>query len=196
MALAKTTIRQQLLSHRQDLSNFSHYQLSQKICQYLDDFLGNHLAADKAILVYYPYRQEPDLSLLLRHSKYQWGLPRCLLPPNIGQDHDRQLAWHRWQWGEPLVTNRYGLQEPAATLPIIDVAEVEVLIMPAVAIDQRGYRLGYGGGYFDRLLSQPHWQQVITIGVVFDFAYLSVLPIDEWDQPLTAICTESGLVHF
>jgi 5-formyltetrahydrofolate cyclo-ligase len=149
------------------------------------------------VLGYYPYRQEPDLSLLLRQSQNQWGLPRCLPPQNSGnKNNDRQLAWHRWRWGEALVTNRYGLQEPASTLPIIDVAEVGVLIIPAVAIDQQGYRLGYGGGYFDRLLSQPHWQQVITIGVVFDFAYVPTLPIDEWDQPLTAICTESGLVGF
>jgi 5-formyltetrahydrofolate cyclo-ligase len=196
MSLAKTNIRQQLLANRQNLSNSLHQQLSQKICQYLDDFLGNQLVANKAVLGYHPYRQEPDLSSLLRNSKYQWGLPRCLPPQNSGQDHARQLAWHRWQWGEPLVTNRYGIQEPAATLPLIDVAEVGVLIIPAVAIDQRGYRLGYGGGYFDRLLSQPHWQQVVTIGVVLDFAYVPILPIEEWDQPLTAICTESGLVSF
>jgi 5-formyltetrahydrofolate cyclo-ligase len=196
MSLAKTTIRQQLLANRQNLSDSLHQQLSRKICQYLDDFLDNQLVANKSVLGYYPYRHEPDLSLLLRYSKYQWGLPRCLPPQNSGQDHDRQLAWHRWQWGEPLVTNRYGIQEPAVTLPLIDVAEVGVLIIPAVAIDQRGYRLGYGGGYFDRLLSQPHWQQVVTIGVVFDFAYVPILPIDEWDQPLTAICTDSGLVSF
>jgi 5-formyltetrahydrofolate cyclo-ligase len=196
MALAKTTVRQQLLSQRQDLSDFLYQQLSQKICQYLDDFLGKHLAADKTVLGYYPYRQEPDLSVLLRHRKYQWGLPRCLPPQHGSQGSDRQLAWHRWQWGEPLVTNRYGIQEPAASLPLIDVTEVGVLIIPAVAIDQRGYRLGYGGGYFDRLLSQQPWQQVITIGVVFDFAHVPTLPIDKWDQPLNAICTESGLVSF
>lgn len=193
MDVAKKTIRQELLATRQNLSNSLHQQLSQKICQHLEDFLAHNLTKNKEVLGYWPYRQEPDLSSLLRQSQYQWGLPRCL-PSNTSTD--RQLAWHHWQWGEPLVANRYGLQEPAAHLPMIDIAQVGVLIVPAVAIDQCGYRLGYGGGYFDRLLSQQPWQQVMTVGVVFNFAYVPTLPIEEHDQPLNAICTESGLVTF
>ena len=196
MDLAKKTIRQQFLITRQQLSASLHQQLSRQICQHLEKFLDHHLSAEQIALAYYPHRQEPDLTWLLQKSQYQWGLPRCFSAKDSGTGNDRQLAWHRWQWGEPLVTNHYGLQEPAAHLPTIDVAQVAVLMIPAVAIDQRGYRLGYGGGYFDRLLSQQPWQQVTTIGVVFDYAYVTTLPIEEWDQPLNAICTESGLISF
>jgi 5-formyltetrahydrofolate cyclo-ligase len=208
----KAMLRQQLLAQRQSLSELWHVQQSQQICQHLVDFLEDNVANDQVVLSYWPYRQEPDLSMLLRLRQYQWGLPRCLLDcaagnsgdraagnsgdRAAGNSGDRQLVWHGWQWDDLLVTNRYGLAEPAATAPIIDVAQVGVLLLPAVAVDRRGYRLGYGGGYFDRLLSIAPWRQVLTIGVVFDFAYLPTLPVDDWDQPLAAICTESGVVGF
>jgi 5-formyltetrahydrofolate cyclo-ligase len=195
MASEKNIIRQQLLAQRQNLSKSLYQQSSQQLCQHLADFLAEHFdqtgagtTSDRLVLGYQSHRQEPDLSPLLQLSKYQWGLPRC--------SPEYQLAWHQWQWGEPLVPNRYGLLEPAATNLIMEVSTSTVLLIPAVAIDQQGYRLGYGGGYFDRLLSQQPWQQVLTIGVVFDFAYLPTLPRMAWDQPLAAICTELGLMRF
>ncbi len=195
MGAKKNTVRQQLLSHRQHLSKSLYQQSSHQLCQHLDNFLAEHFdrtnpenTSDQIVLGYQPHRQEPDLSPLLQLHKYHWGLPRCL--------PDRQLAWHQWQWGEPLITNRDGLQEPPNTAPLVDMAINGVLLIPAIAIDQQGYRLGYGGGYFDRLLSKPKWSQVLTIGVVFDFAYLPSLPHEEWDQPLAVVCTESGIVRF
>jgi 5-formyltetrahydrofolate cyclo-ligase len=188
MVEEKATLRQRLLVQRQNLSNLLHAQLSEQICQHLLDFLKSHVAAGQLVLAYWSHRQEADLSTLLQLSNYQWGLPRCL--------PDRQLAWHQWQGGDALVTNRYGLVEPTAAAPLIDITEVSTLLIPAVAIDQQGYRLGYGGGYFDRLLSSEPWPQVMTIGVVFDFAYVPALAVDDWDYPLAAICTESGMVSF
>jgi 5-formyltetrahydrofolate cyclo-ligase len=188
MGAEKVELRQRLLVQRQNLSNSVHAQMSQQICQHLLDFLGSNVADGQLVLAYWPHRQEADLAILFQPSNYQWGLPRCL--------PDRQLAWHKWQWGDALVTNRYGLAEPPATSPLIDIAQVSTLLIPAVAIDQQGYRLGYGGGYFDRLLSSEPWQQVMTMGVVFDFAYVPALAVDEWDYPLAAVCTESGVVNF
>jgi 5-formyltetrahydrofolate cyclo-ligase len=60
-----------------------------------------------------------------------------------------------------------------------------------VGCDVQGYRLGYGGGYYDRLLNSPGWETKATIGVVFDFAYLSQLPVDSWDKPLERVITEN-----
>jgi 5-formyltetrahydrofolate cyclo-ligase len=69
---------------------------------------------------------------------------------------------------------------------------VDLILVPAVACDRQGTRLGYGGGYYDRLLSDPAWTNIPTVGVVFDFAYLTYLVADPWDIPLRAICTEHG----
>ncbi|HEY9652178.1 MAG TPA: 5-formyltetrahydrofolate cyclo-ligase, partial [Coleofasciculaceae cyanobacterium] len=76
--------------------------------------------------------------------------------------------------------------------PRLEQAEVDLILVPAVACDRRGYRLGYGGGFYDRMLSSAEWGSKPTIGIVFEFAYLPRLPIEPWDKPLHAICTNLG----
>lgn len=179
----KAALRQQFLAQRP--TSLERQALSERMCQHLSAFLERNFRVGQTLLAYWPFRQEPDVSELLQWHQYQWGLPRCLVA--------QQLTWHLWQSGDPLVPNCYGIKEPVETSPIIDPSQVSALILPAVAIDRRGYRLGYGGGYFDRLLSQQSWQQILTIGVVFDAAYVPCLPADDWDRPLHYVCTESGI---
>jgi len=88
----------------------------------------------------------------------------------------------------------YGIWEPDANAPILEPAEVDLILVPSVACDRHGYRLGYGGGYYDRLLSSSEWASQLTIGIVFEFAFLPQLPSDIWDQPLSGVCTEMGLI--
>ena len=137
----------------------------------------------RTILAYCSHRQEPTLDYLFTHSQKQWGLPR-----SIG----KELLWHRWQPSAPLVTGKYNILEPAPESPRLTPDLVDLILVPAVAIDARGYRLGYGGGYYDRLRADPVWQRIPTIGIVFDFSYVETLPTEAWDLPLDRVCTESG----
>ncbi|MGK7946568.1 MAG: 5-formyltetrahydrofolate cyclo-ligase [Microcystaceae cyanobacterium] len=134
----------------------------------------------RQVLAYFSFRQEPTLQFLFKEPK-RWGFPRC-----VGKD----LVWHIWQPNDPLKRGKYGLTEPDASLPEINAASVDLILVPAVACDRQGYRLGYGGGYYDRLLSAPAMRSVPTLGIVFDFAYVSQLPTDPWDQSLTGVCTD------
>ena len=146
------------------------------------------VAQAKTVLAYVSFRQEPDLSRLFAETSKEgtkiWGFPRCV---------EKSLIWHQWKPGELLQTGAYGIWEHHADLPIISPLEVDLILVPSVACDQRGYRLGYGGGYYDRMLSSAEWQSIPTLGILFDYAYLTELPIDDWDQPLKGICTEEGL---
>lgn len=76
--------------------------------------------------------------------------------------------------------------------------EVEIPVWgdgsPTHECDRVGYRLGYSGGYYDRLLSAPIWAKIPTLGIVFDFAFVEQLPIDPWDYPLWGVCCETELV--
>lgn len=178
-ATKKAQLRKQLIAQRRSLPKHIWQENSQQLCKNLQSLPLFHHA--KTILAYFSYRQEPDLSSLFCQH-HRWGFPRC--------DGD-SLTWHCWTADDPLELNRYGIYEPTAIAPLILPAEVDLLLIPAVACDRQGYRLGYGGGYFDRLLHSPEWQVIPSIGIVFDFAYLDTLPLDTWDQKLQAICTES-----
>jgi len=92
-----------------------------------------------------------------------------------------------------LATGRYGLQEPDPdrALPV-DPSDVDVALVPALAVDSRGYRLGRGGGHYDRLLAHPHWR-AWRVGFVPAARVRTELPVDPWDVPLDAFLTEEGL---
>jgi 5-formyltetrahydrofolate cyclo-ligase len=181
----KKELRARFLRERQALS-FSDWQIkSTLVCEHLTK---SSLFQDaKVVLAYLSTRQEPDLSPLWKNDapSKDWGLPRC-----VGQD----LIWHHCSPPSPeqFQVGTYGILEPIATLPILQAAEADLILVPAVACDRKGFRLGYGGGFYDRLLSNPQWAHKITVGIVFEFAYVEDLPSDEWDYPMQAVCTETG----
>ncbi len=175
----KSRLRKSFLQQRRSLSNEEWQQKSLNISKQLENL--SLFQEAKTILAYFSFRQEPDLSYLY-NSQQQWGFPRCV---------GKSLVWHLWQSGDKLQIGVYGIQEPALNLPIIEPQTVDLILVPTVACDRQGYRLGYGGGFYDRLLTSSQWLNIPTVGIVFDFAYISKLPVDKWDIKLNYICTET-----
>ena len=180
----KTELRRSLLASRRNLSAEEWQTRSQQICDRLKDLSAFRSA--HTVLAYFSIQQEPDLSSLFAVNKL-WGFPRCV---------GKSLFWHRWAIEDELVKGYYGIAEPADTAPMIEPEQVDLILVPCVAIDHRGYRLGYGGGYYDRLLSLPAWLGKQTIGIVFEQARLVELPVEPWDRPLQAVCTETVCFSF
>jgi 5-formyltetrahydrofolate cyclo-ligase len=181
---SKQTLRRQFLQQRQALPLDMWQAQSSQLCQHLTNCL--EFIEAETVLAYQSFRQEPTLEYLFQHTDKRWGLPRCV---------DRDLQWHFWPPSEPLVIDNYGILAPDPALPVLTPDTVDLILVPAVAIDHRGYRLGYGSGYYDRLLTNPLWAEIPTIGIVFDFSHVSKLPIDLWDIPMNHVCTESGLLY-
>jgi 5-formyltetrahydrofolate cyclo-ligase len=178
----KRQLRELLIKKRRSLSYQEWREKSDRLCRQLQSF--SLFTQAKTRLGYFSFRQEPDLSFLFTFQP-RWGFPRCV---------GKSLVWHSWQLGEPLEIGKYGIKEPLSNAPIITAEEVDLILVPTVACDYQGYRLGYGGGFYDRLLSSPEWINIPTVGIIFDFAYLPQLPIDRWDIKLNYICSESLVV--
>lgn len=142
------------------------------------------------ILAYLSHRQEPDLLPLMGSSWGQtkiWGLPSC---------EGTRLIWHEWRAEDPLVSGSFGIREPLPDAPLVDRDRVDAILVPLVAGDRAGYRLGYGGGFYDRLLADPAWQRPPAIGIAFDFALVDHLPREPWDRPLQGLVTETQTLWF
>lgn len=181
----KKTLRKTLLKARKALSEEEWQTKSHAICQHLSQYLETSptVSTGKTILSYFCFRQEPNLDSLFQLNQYRWGVPRCV---------GKELRWHFWQPGDTLVKGAFGIREPLSDAPLCPPETVDLIFVPAVACDLRGYRLGYGGGFYDRLFEQPQWRNIPKIGVIFDCGLVSEVPNDPWDVPLDGVCTELG----
>lgn len=100
------------------------------------------------------------------------------------------LRFAAYRVDEPLRRGRYGLLEPAKPLPM----RPTLVLVPVVAFDVRGNRLGMGGGYYDRYFAEH--RRALRIGVAHECQRAGELPVDRWDVRLDAVVTERGLQWF
>jgi len=177
---SKAELRRQILKIRQSMSVSEWKHRSDRLCHQLAN--STLFTQATTVLAYFSFLQEPDLSTLVVNTQHNWGFPRCV---------GKSLNWHLWKPGDPTQVNAYGILEPVVQAPLIASTQVDLILVPCIACDRQGYRLGYGGGYYDRLLSLPEWRAKPTIGIVFDFAFLPQLPIASWDKPLHSVISDS-----
>lgn len=110
------------------------------------------------------------------------------LPVMVGKA--RPLVFRQWQEGEPLNEVQWGIREP---MPDASVIVPDVVLVPLLAFDDRGYRLGYGGGFYDRSIAEiRQTKPVITIGLAYDELKVDAVPHDAYDQRLDWVLTPSG----
>ena len=122
-----------------------------------------------------------------------WCLP--LLP----DDAPGPLAFAPWRQGDPLVTNRYGIPEPDVSAPSrLRAEEMHVVLVPLVAFDDAGNRVGMGAGYYDRAFGFRRTEAAppLLVGVGYEFQRVPALAPQPWDVPLDAVLTERGLQRF
>ena len=141
-------------------------------------------AAALTVAAYLAFNDEIDLAPLFDDAEKCFVVPRVVEP---GGD----LAFHALE-PAALAPHRYGYLEPAASTPQVASSDIDLVMVPGLAFDARGGRLGYGGGHYDRfLLSLP--STTPSVGVTLDALLLDDVPREEHDVRVTHLVTESGL---
>jgi 5-formyltetrahydrofolate cyclo-ligase len=147
------------------------------------------VAAARSILLFASLPDEvptDGIAAAARRRGVQVVYPRCL-PESV------EMALHAVESPEMLVSGFRDIREPRLECPIVALAEIDVVLVPGLAWDIEGHRLGRGAGYYDRLFSLPV-RQPYRVGLFFEAQRMHTIPTDPWDVRLDAVVTESGMI--
>ena len=188
----KSALRKMLLARRAALSAEEAARLSRLI--------QGHILASEAwqnarqVVLYSAIRNEADTGLLFADAlagKKQALFPRCL----PGKTGIMELA--ACPGPEVMRPGVFGILEPDPALcPALSGADLhpDIVITPGVGFDRQGFRLGYGAGYYDRALKGAEFRHAYLVGAAYAVQIVDDLRPDPWDQRLTAVVTEDGVL--
>jgi 5-formyltetrahydrofolate cyclo-ligase len=143
-----------------------------------------------AIAGYWPIGDEIDPRPILRYLHAAGH--RCSLPAVIRQEES--LVFRAWRPGAALVPSRHGTRAPGQDAPE---TVPDLLLVPLLAFDHYGHRLGYGAGYYDRTLHKLRARRaVLAVGLAFAVQEVERIPADDFDQALDWVVTERAAHRF
>jgi 5-formyltetrahydrofolate cyclo-ligase len=186
LAARKSALRRQMLARRSEVSA----QLAERVGQVIASAVTGTAAFREArrIALYAAARGEPSMVPLFRAALAagkEVALPRC---------SDRSdLEFYRVRGREDLTRGRYGLLEPADRPGVERVDALDLVLVPGLAFDLAGQRLGRGGGYYDRTLAAFTGQGGLLLGAALHFQLVARVPAGDHDRPMGAIVTEEGM---
>ena len=136
---------------------------------------------------YVPIRSEVDpRSILCRLSDEGWD---CALP-TISEGRE-DIIFRNWQIGDELTIGPYGIPEPGRSQPEVS---PDLLLVPMLAYDEFGHRLGYGAGYYDRALARLRGQgDVVVVGLAYAGCKIDPIAADFHDEMMDLVVTEEGV---
>ena len=196
------TLRQNLLEQRTSFAAEQNYaQIQASLIEHLNQLLAAQGSSWRSIALYWPIQDEVDL----RSTLVAWvknASSRTLALPYARPD--KHLNFYEWRQGDPLTPSKYGVPEPDPNNAIRPLINPDCILIPCVGWSSsmangktHYWRLGYGGGYFDRTLADLRKKNpnLICIGIGFDWQELddSQWSAQTHDEPLDMLLTESGL---
>ena len=162
-----------------------------KFAMRITRFADNLALKPNAVVAgYWPTRDEADprpLMQALAARGTTLALPRI-------EERNAALSFRRWREGDALIDNHHAIREPLAEAPRV---VPNLVLVPLLAFDATGHRLGYGGGYYDRTLAGLRAQGPLTaIGIAYAGQEIAAIPHEANDQRLDMVLTELGLRRF
>lgn len=189
----KRELRKQLISQRSQLSEEVISRASFQITSLLLDEPLQNIDENQTIMCYIPTKGEVDIYPLINellNKGIQVVVPRTYpesktMDPVPITDVNADLQ-----------PGSYGIYEPKESLAALaDYSTITKVIVPGVAYDKSGYRLGFGGGYYDRFIESLSGD-VEFIAVAYDFQVFPEIPKDPWDRPVDILVTENSIMYF
>ena len=160
-----------------------------KISEHIEDFLISRKEW-KIVAVYMPIQTEIDISPVILRIR---ALERIVCLPVIVARNE-PLNFKVWSNHTKLVKGQFNVLEPLTG----GIVEPDLILCPMLSFDSIGYRLGYGGGFYDRTIAYLNKKKkVFALGCAYsEQLSLERLPCGQHDKPLNAVATENGLTHF
>lgn len=154
---------------------------SLRVVSGLFEWLASHLPGTAS--AYVAMADEVDVTPLFdRLPGWRWVLPRVETDGSL-TFRDRGVAWE---------THEFGMEQPVDEGPVIPIPEIDIFLVPGLAFDQAGDRLGRGGGYYDRLLAERRTDSV-PVGVTVKERVVESVPVHDHDQRVQWLATEDGV---
>jgi len=178
----KAALRRELLEQRNAISAADRQQWNAAITRHLIE--GFPQLAQMTVALYWPYQGEIDARHAMRHFRERGA--RLALPEVVKKGEP--LKFRHWWPGVAMAPGAYAIPVPQDTEQV----RPQALIMPPVGFDAQGFRLGYGGGFYDRTLAtlQP---RPLTIGVAYELSRVDSIRPQAYDLAMDYVVTERGI---
>ena len=140
----------------------------------------------KSIGGYFPVNYEvDDLEILKEFAKKNYQISLPVIKKNFNMD------FYKWSFDDPLKINQYGIPEPNSKKLIYP----DIILVPSVAFDNNLNRLGYGGGYYDRVIKKlSKKKKILKIGLAFSIQKINSVPVTKYDKKLDYIVTDKYIL--
>jgi len=192
VAEKKALVRQDMLARRQALSPAAAAAAGAAVTERV--LALPQWAAARDILLYLSVKNEVDTRALAGQALAEG---RGLLLPRCRPDTPGFLDLGRIAALSEARPGRYGIPEPPAErCRPPEAFAPDLILVPGLAFDLTGRRLGFGGGYYDRLLALPAMAQACVVGLAYAFQIVTRLPAESWDRPMDAVVTERTTHRF
>ena len=181
--MIKSKIRKKILEIRKKNNNknikFSFLKIFKEIKKYI--------SKKKIVGGYYPVNFEIDILEFLEKLEMK-GLQLCL--PIVKKDN--KMDFYSWSTKNLLKLNKYGIPEPEQIKKVFP----DIILVPLVAFDSRLYRIGYGGGYYDRYIKKlSNKKNLLKIGIAHSCQKINRVPTNKYDKKLDIIITEKYVLR-
>lgn len=188
--MSKKALRRKYLARRDKLPPHEAARLSAELCLRITS--SKWFTTAGQLLMYMPYRQEVDIRPLMEMA---WEQGKTIYLPK-SEPKTKSLVIYKVVGVDELQPGVYGILEPVADKRRRgNIRELDLVFVPGAVFDRHGYRIGYGGGYYDRFLPKLRSNTLIA-GVAYSFQVVDCLPRERHDQRLDVLVTESDTHWF